>query len=50
MKYRLISNHLFQRTQDHGGWKEPQGNNKLLQKTLPSCCHMEQNNISKLYQ
>ena len=30
LKYGLISNHLFQTTQEHGGWKEPQGNDKIL--------------------
>ena len=23
IKYRLISNHLFQTTQEHGSWKQP---------------------------
>ena len=30
LKNGFISDHLFQTTQDHGGWKEPQGSNKLL--------------------
>ena len=30
MKYGLLSNHLFQRKQEHGGWKEHQDNEKLL--------------------
>ena len=29
-KYGLLSNHLFQRKQEHGGWKEPQSNDKTL--------------------
>ena len=29
-KYGLLSNHLFQRKQEHGRWKKPQGNDKLL--------------------
>ena len=29
-KYGLLSNHLFQRKQEHGGWKEPQENDRLL--------------------
>ena len=29
-KYGLISNHLFQRKSEHGGWDEPQRNNKLF--------------------
>ena len=28
-KYRLLSNHLFQRKQERGGRKEPQGSNEL---------------------
>ena len=34
MKYGLLSNHLFQRKQERGGWKEPQLNDKLLIKTM----------------
>ena len=30
MKYGLLSNILFQRKQEHDGWKEPQGNDKHL--------------------
>ena len=30
IKYGLLSNHLLQRKQEHGGWKEPQGNDKHL--------------------
>ena len=30
LKYGLISNHLLQTTQEHGGWKEPHDNDKLL--------------------
>ena len=41
IKYGLLSNRLFQTIQDHGGWKEPQGSDKLLQKTLSSSFHME---------
>ena len=29
-KHRFLSNHLFQRKQEYGGWKEPQGNDKLF--------------------
>ena len=42
MKYRLLSNHFFQRVQEHGGWTEPLGNNKLLWKTMSSSCHPKQ--------
>ena len=34
--YGLLSNHLFQRKREHGGWKEPQGNNNFLYKKTPS--------------
>ena len=30
VKYGLLSKRLFQRKQEHGGWKNLQGNNKLL--------------------
>ena len=30
MKYGLLSSHLFQRKQEHGGWKESQGNDEPL--------------------
>ena len=29
LKYGLISNHLFQTTQEHGDWKGPQANDEL---------------------
>ena len=29
-KYGRLSNHLFQRKQEHGDWEEPQGNDKKL--------------------
>ena len=42
VKYGLVLNHLFQGKQEHGNWKEPQNNNKLLyRKTMSSCYHME---------
>ena len=34
LKYRLISDHLFQTTQEHGSWKEPQGKTKFLQQNI----------------
>ena len=33
-KYGLLSNHLFQREQEHGGWKEPTSSNQLLSKQV----------------
>ena len=30
MKYEFLSNHLFQRKQEHFCWQEPQGNDKPL--------------------
>ena len=30
MKYGLLSNHLFQRKQEDGSWREPQDNDKRL--------------------
>ena len=42
MKHRLISNHLYRRKEEHGGWKEPQGNDKIVfKKILPSSCNMK---------
>ena len=40
IKYRLLSNHLFQRTYEYGGWKEPQDNNYLLLKTTSFSYHL----------
>ena len=41
IKYLLLSNHFFQRTQKHSSWNKPQDNNYLLLKTTSSNCHME---------
>ena len=30
IKYRFFLNHLPQRKQEHGGWKEPQAKDKFL--------------------
>ena len=32
VKYGTLLKHIFQRTQQHGGWKSPQSNNKLFKK------------------
>ena len=52
VKHGPLSKHFFQRTQEHGGWKCPQSNDKLLRKILSSSYHEEVKNIhrSKPYQ
>ena len=44
LKYVLVSNHLFQTTQEHGGWEKQQSSDK----TLYFSCHIENSNLSKL--
>ena len=39
--YVLLSNHLFQRKQEHDGWKEPQGKDKSVWKIMFSSYHIE---------
>ena len=46
MKYGLLPDHLFQREQELGVWKEPEGNEKLLQETISSSYHMESKILS----
>ena len=41
IKYLLLSNHFFQKTQKHGSWNKPQDNNYLLLKTTSFNSHME---------
>ena len=38
---RPLSKHFFQRTQQHGGWKSPKNNDKLLWKTVSSSYYIE---------
>ena len=41
VKCGLLSKHLFQRAQQHGGFTKPLGNNRFLWKVMPSSYHME---------
>ena len=47
VKYGLFVKHLFQRKQEHGGWKKCQDNNELLLKITSLVIKWNKRNSSK---